>query len=166
MPNLLDLAPFREAEAAVRSLRRRLSYHRRKLRKLRRLQEQGTSGGLSARIDHTEEYVATLETELHTNLATVAEFANAAFEDLPLLNSLLRHLNLPEALSPDDAVRALKKAKIHINIYDVVSGEFKPIYATVEELAASIARDKRIFPLEMAKASALKLFLRKIRRFM
>lgn len=150
----------------MRSLQRRLKYHRRKLRKLRREAENGPSDLLASRIEHTARYVATLENELDDNLALVAEFVNAAFEDLRLLNRFLTHLNLRIELTPDEAVRALKKAKVIINIYDVVSGKFKPLYNTVEELARSIRADGRIFPLEMAKASALKLFLQKIRRFL
>jgi hypothetical protein len=84
-----------------------------------------------------------------------------------LLNEFLFVLDLPnDHKTPEDAVRALKRARVNINIYDVVSREFSPLFDTVELLGRSIKKDGRIFPRMLAKSSALKLFLRKVRHYM
>lgn len=145
-------------------LRRKVKNVKEKLRKLRRrVRESGGSGSTDTRISQLEMDVQALCTQREKLWEVVAVAVNAAFQDLELLNGFLRGLKLPEAKTPDEAVRALKKGNVHINIYDIANRAFKPIYSTVHELAASIKRDKRVFPLVLAKASALKLFLRHLR---
>lgn len=164
----LDAQEFAVAEGAIRAGHKLARTLKRKLRALR-ARVEATDGNrrdeLLVRLRAVEARLAKLAVERDEQLEVVAQHANAAFNNLALLNEFLCGLLLPMATTPTAAVQALKKARVHINIYDVVSRAFTPLHKTVRSLGKSINRDGRKFPLALAKAGPLKLFLRKVRQY-
>ena len=68
-------------------------------------------------------------------------------------------VKLPEEASTTAARAALKR--VHINIFDLVSERFEPVFASVKELRTYTTKNSKIFPKAAAKKDgALKLFLR------
>jgi hypothetical protein len=94
--------------------------------------------------------------------AKLGEFAARAEEALTNLDPLHRwlvKLALPEETSTTAARAALKR--VHINIFDLVSERFEPVFPSVKELRAYTTKNGKIFSKDSAKKDGvLKLFLR------
>ena len=94
--------------------------------------------------------------------AKLGEFAARAEEaltNLDTLNRWLVKLALPEETSTTAARAALKR--VHINIFDLVSERFEPVFPSVKELRAYTTKNGKIFSKDSAKKDGvLKLFLR------
>ena len=168
----LDAQEFAIAEGAIRAGHKLARSLKRKRRALRVKADAATEAAddnrrdeLLARLRAVETRLNKLAVERDEQLEVVAQHANAAFNNLALLNEFLHGLRLPIAATPTAAVQALKKARVHINIYDVVSRAFNPVHDTVRSLGRSIDHDGRKFPLALAKAGPLKLFLRKVSQY-
>jgi hypothetical protein len=79
--------------------------------------------------------------------AKLGEFAARAEEaltNLDTLNRWLVKLALPEETSTTAARAALKR--VHINIFDLVSERFEPVFPSVKELRTYTTKNGKIFP--------------------
>jgi hypothetical protein len=168
MDDVKDDKAFTATEDAIRELSRLIANLKRKKRAiLKRAAAAPDPNNFQQRANAIIGKLRELVDKREAHLKEVGRLANAAFSDVGLLNEFLFVLDLPhDHKTPEDAVRALKRARVNINIYDVVSREFSPLFDTVELLGRSIKKDGRIFPRMLAKSSALKLFLRKVRHYM
>lgn len=163
-----DAILFREAARDIHILRKRIRKQKKRLKKQERnvnqnRHQEAINKDQARHAKATRQRIMNLSSELDERLKEIAGIANKAFSNARVLNKLLLGLHLPPEETPDAAVRALKRARIHINIYDVVSEKFAPIYPTEKALAKSVSVDGRYFPLELAKELALKYFLRRLR---
>ena len=67
------------------------------------------------------------------------------------------------AFEPSQITTAARAAlkRVHINIFDLMSERFEPVFASVKELRTYTTKNGKIFPKAAAKKDgALKLFLR------
>ena len=91
-------------------------------------------------------------------LREFAARAEEALTDLDTLNRWLVKLGLPEAASTTTARAALRR--LHINIFDLVSERFEPVFPSVKELRTYTKKHGKFFPKDAAKKDGvLKLFL-------
>jgi hypothetical protein len=85
-------------------------------------------------------------------------FAESAFNNATVLKHWMAELRLGEYKSNTKARKALRK--VHINIYDLLAGDYHLRFKTVGELRKHTMETGDFFPKDQAKAAGLKDFLR------